>query len=250
MPRSQELKKNKEKNKEKVDNWTKAGVLIGAAALLFAYLGVAGTVKWWPFEQASKGSVPSTLAASTPTVPTSASTLSTPTASPPTTLSSPTMSASPTIPVTESDQTLINHLDAKYFNTSDCQDRSDQQSNVDALAAINCPAYEENGNVPVGNPLVVQFANGSALMQWFNANTSGFPQSNGCDRNGYIGMWHTSSGTQGQLGCAEIKNGTDFRMVWTLTSANIGVIADGSSDNALWSWWTSASSVTGCTCSH
>ncbi len=144
---------------------------------------------------------------------------------------------------------LTSQLSAQYFGTSDCQGESDQQSGINALAAVICPAHQENGNAPVEEPLIIQFANGSDLTQWFNANTSGFPQSNGCDSNGYIGMWHNPSGKQGQgqLGCGEIDNGTKFRMVWTLPSANIGVIADGSSDKSLWSWWTTADLVT-CEC--
>jgi hypothetical protein len=213
-------------------NWTKLGVLIGAAALIIGYLGVAAGVKWWPLEHASIGGTPTAL--SSPTLPPS------PTPSP-----SPTLPPSPTAPATEADQTLISQLNSQYFNTSDCRGQSDQQSNINALAAVNCQAYQENGNSPVEDPLIIQFANGSALGQWFDANTSGFPQNSGCNRNGYIGVWHNSSpGNQGQLGCAEVDFGTKFRIVWTLTSANIGAIADGSSDNALWSWWTTAGSVT------
>jgi len=212
-------------------NWTKVGVLIGAAALVLAYLGVAAGVKWWPLEHASNGDTPRTL--SSPTLPPS------PTAPATTTPSSPTLPPSPTAPATESDQTLTSRLNSQYFNTSDCQGQPDEQGGVNALAAVNCPAYQENGNAPVKKPLIIQFANGTALRQWFNVATSTFPRGNACNStNGYIGMWQNSGVTQGQLGCAEIDNGTDFRIVWTLTSANIGAIADGSSNNTLWSWWT------------
>ena len=61
------------------------------------------------------------------------------------------------------------------------------------------------------------------------------------------GQTSKAHGIEGQLGCGEIDNGTKFRMVWTLPSANIGVIADGSSDKSLWSWWTTADLVT-CGC--
>ena len=156
-----------------IDAWNKIGVAIGAAALLLTYLGVAGNEKWWPFEHAPDGNAASAF-------------------------SSPTLPASPTAPATESDQTLTSQLSDQYFGTSDCQGESDQQSGINALAAVICPAHQENGNAPVEEPLIIQFANGSDLTQWFNANTSGFPQSNGCDSNGYIGMWHNPSGKQGQ----------------------------------------------------
>jgi hypothetical protein len=247
---TQEQKKEPKKPKEPkdVDVWTKAGVLIGAAALIVAYLGVAGTVKWWPFERSSNSSS-TTLSASTlpGSTHSTAATLPSPSSS-----SSQSPSQSPTVSPapapTEPDQALVSELDSQYFNTAGCRGVSDQQSGIPALAAVNCPAHLENGNSPINSPLIIQFASGSALSEWFKANTSLFPQTSGCNRNGYVGMWHNGSGTQGQLGCDEIDNGTVYRMVWTLTSHNIGVIADGSSDNSLWAWWTAAGAVT-CTCS-
>ncbi len=44
--------------------WTKLGVLIGGAALILTYIGVASGVKWWPFDQHSAAHAPTTTPSS------------------------------------------------------------------------------------------------------------------------------------------------------------------------------------------
>jgi hypothetical protein len=48
--------KEPEGNMAEEGTWTKVGVLIGAAALVLTYVGIAAGVKWWPFEPVASGS--------------------------------------------------------------------------------------------------------------------------------------------------------------------------------------------------
>jgi hypothetical protein len=111
-----------------------------------------------------------------------------------------------------------------------CSGRSDLEAGI-VLAAINC-AYTGTG--PTKKPLAETLASGY-YTTWFNDNTSGFANSNDCANGEYLGLWYHNGAVAGHLGCIIESNGL-LRLVWVVNN-QVGLIAEGSDHQALYSWW-------------
>jgi hypothetical protein len=85
-------------------------------------------------------------------------------------------------------------------------------------------------------PLVVQFSDVSSAQSWLSSNTSGIVENNDCAAGQNLGEWTYQNSNAGTLGCMYVSS-SDFRMIWVISSADVGVIADGTSEPALLSWW-------------
>ena len=119
-----------------------------------------------------------------------------------------------------------------------CTGRPDEEGNG-VVAALNCQAVDSG---PGQRPLVVEFSDLNAAESWFTNNTSGFDDRDDCADGYKLGPWQQNGTTVGALGCA--YTGTNqFRMVWTINSALIGVIAEGSYGPTMYSWWSNNANV-------
>jgi hypothetical protein len=85
-------------------------------------------------------------------------------------------------------------------------------------------------------PLAEMLSAGSAET-WFQDNTSGFATGGGCPDGEYVGVWNHDSTEAGQLGCTIEASGL-LRIVWVIGN-DVGLIAEGSNAQTLWSWWQS-----------
>ena len=148
----------------------------------------------------------------------------------PTTVPSPQSSPSSTASLSAAEQQLANMLNSSILD--DCTARPTEESG-NVIAAVNC-SYTTTG--PTLRPLAETLAAGSA-ESWFQDNTSGFTNSNNCAAGEYVGTWTHDGSVIGQLGCTIESNGL-LRIVW-LVGNDVGLIAEGSDDQALYSWWKS-----------
>jgi serine/threonine protein kinase, bacterial len=122
-----------------------------------------------------------------------------------------------------------------------CTGRPDEESG-DILAAVNC-SYVTSG--PTLRPLAETLAAGTAET-WFQDNTSGFTNNNDCPGGQYVGTWSHLGSVAGQLGCTIESNGL-LRIVWVVGN-EVGVIAEGSSPQALWTWWKNSACLVKSVC--
>jgi len=161
--------------------------------------------------------------------------ISNPNAPPPTLPPSP----QPTSPasLTSGEQQLVNQLNSNYL--TNCYGRPDLEGVGGIVAAVNCRNVEAG---PTKQPLVVKFSDIGSALAWFNNNTVGFVDRDDCADGYKLGTWTHNYIVAGVLGCAYTGNG-DFRMVWVIDSALIGVIADGSYGPAMNEWWTNSAYV-------
>jgi hypothetical protein len=81
-------------------------------------------------------------------------------------------------------------------------------------------------------PLVVQFSDVSSAQSWLSSNTSGIVENNDCAAGQNLGEWTYQNSNAGTLGCMYVSS-SDFRMIWVISSADVGVIADGSHRGAV-----------------
>jgi hypothetical protein len=102
----------------------------------------------------------------------------------------------------------------------------------DVLAAVNCSAVVSG---PTLRPLA-ETLTGSATT-WFQANTSGFTGGSTCPAGAYVGTWEHNGTEEGQIGCGQY-NGL-YRIVWVV-DGDIGLIADGSNSQTLYTWWVAS----------
>lgn len=143
---------------------------------------------------------------------------------------------SPTAVLTDGEQQLAHSLDPNDLTA--CTSRADLEGNG-IIAAVNCQAVETG---PTDRPLVVQFSSISAAQSWFSNNTAGFPDKGDCAEGYKLGTWSHNYITAGTLGCAYTGEG-NFRMIWVIDSALIGVVADGSNGAAMNIWWAKSAYV-------
>jgi hypothetical protein len=101
------------------------------------------------------------------------------------------------------------------------------------VAAVNCYTAISG---PTKQPLVVEFSDISAAQAWFSSNTTGYVDQNDCAGGHRLGTWTHNEVNAGMLGCTYTTSG-GFRMVWVIDGGLIGVIADGSNGQAMYSWW-------------
>lgn len=146
------------------------------------------------------------------------------------------VSSSPAGSLSNSEQQLVSRLNTNYL--TGCTGRPDQEGG-NVIAAVNCHPVEAG---PTLKPLVVQFPNLTAERSWFSANTTGFTDTDNCAAGSKLGSWTYYGVTAGLLGCTDEPNG-DFRMVWVIDSALVGVIADGANGSAMTAWWVSSGYV-------
>ena len=98
-------------------------------------------------------------------------------------------------------------------------------------AAVNCD-YLNSG--PTKHPLAESLVAGSA-QTWFNNLTGGFVNGDDCAAGRYVGVWYHDGTVRGPLGCSFV-NGL-LRIVWVV-DGQVGVIAEGTSATALFTWFT------------
>lgn len=150
---------------------------------------------------------------------------------PPATTQPATTPSSPAPSLTESEQQLADQLSSD--DLTNCVGRPALETDG-VVAAINCDSAQFG---PTERPLVVQFSNADSAQAWFQANTSNFVNENNCADGYEVGTWDHNGVMAGPWGCAYVTGG-DFRMVWVAYAPLIGVVADGSSGSAMYSWWT------------
>lgn len=154
---------------------------------------------------------------------------------PPATLP-PTPQQTPTASLTPGEQQLVSQLNPN--DLTNCYGRPALEGGG-IVAAVNCQNVQAG---PTLQPLVVQFSDIDSALAWFNNNTVGFVDRNDCADGYKLGTWTHNYIVAGVLGCAYVANG-DFRMVWVIDSALIGVIADGSYGPTMNEWWTDSAYV-------
>ncbi len=152
---------------------------------------------------------------------------------PPTSPQPSATSASPTpaASLTDAEQQLAGLLNANIIGQ--CTARADLEGGI-VLAAVNCIPVHVG---PTRHPLAELIAAGDAGT-WFARNTSGFTNnSHDCAAGQYLGNWSHKGVVDGQLGCTLESNGL-LRIVWVVDN-QVGLIAEGSDAQTLWSWWQS-----------
>ena len=163
--------------------------------------------------------VPSTTAPTTP-APTTPAPIPT----------APATTAPLTSGLSSGEQQLASMLNSNYLDN--CTGRPSSEING-VLAALNCDAVNSG---PSLIPLVVQFSDVNSAQSWLSRNTSGIVDNNDCAAGQKLGAWTYQNSNAGTLGCMYASS-SDFRMIWVIGSADVGVIADGTSEPALLSWW-------------
>lgn len=134
------------------------------------------------------------------------------------------------------EQQLVSRLNPN--DLSGCTGRLDLEGG-DVIAAVNCKPVEAG---PTLKPLIVQFPDIAAEQAWFSQNTAGFVDENNCAGGFKRGTWTYYGLNAGLLGCTYEPNG-DFRMIWVIDSALIGVVADGTNGPAMTEWWINSGYV-------
>lgn len=143
---------------------------------------------------------------------------------------SPTPPQGPTVTLTYGEQQLANTLNSNDLTS--CTGRPALEGDG-IVAAVNCSSVEAG---PTLRPLVVQFSDIESALTWFANNTVGFVDQGNCADGYRLGTWTHNDIVSGPLGCAYVTGG-DFRIVWVIDSALIGVMADGSYGPAMAAWW-------------
>jgi len=151
--------------------------------------------------------------------------------------SPPTPQQTPTASLAPGEQQLVNQLNPEYL--TNCYGQPDLEGAGGIVAAVNCQSV---GAGPTKQPLVVQFSDIDSALAWFANNTVGFVNRDDCADGYKLGTWTHNYIVAGVLGCTYTPNG-DFRMVWVIDSALIGVIADGSYGPTMNEWWTNSAYV-------
>jgi len=130
------------------------------------------------------------------------------------------------------EQQLAGKLNPAMFY--DCTGRPDLESG-DTVTAINC-SYAGTGLAL--RPLAETFPSGDASA-WLQSHTTGFKNSGSCADGSYVGTWSRSGSVAGQIGCG-IVGGNLLRIVWVVGN-QVGMIAEGSDHQAMYTWWKSMS---------
>ena len=151
-----------------------------------------------------------------------------PATSPGSTSPSPSPSQSSTSTLSAGEQQLVNLLNASILDA--CTGRPDEETGV-ITAAVNCTNTTSG---PTLLPLAEMLSAGSGGT-WFQDNTSGFTTGGSCPDGDYVGTWTHDNSQAGQLGCTIEANGL-LRIVWVI-GGDVGMIAEGSNAQTLWSWW-------------
>jgi hypothetical protein len=154
--------------------------------------------------------------------------------SPPAT--SPIPQQSPVILYNAGEQQLVKELNPN--DLTNCTGKPALEING-IVAAVNCQAVETG---PTLQPLVVQFSNIESAQAWFNNNTVSFTDEGNCADGYRLGPWTWNGIDSGVLGCSYTSD-DDFRMVWVIGNALIGVIADGSDGSTMYAWWKNSAYV-------
>lgn len=152
---------------------------------------------------------------------------------------SPSPSPSSTTSLSAAEEQLVNMLNSSVLDN--CTSRPEGEGG-DVLAAVNCSAVRSG---PTLRPLAETLTAGSAET-WFQNVTSSFTSNDNCPGGEYVGTWQSGSTVEGQLGCGLQSNGL-YRIVW-IVDGDIGLIADGSNGQSLYSWWKASACqvVNGC----
>jgi hypothetical protein len=148
----------------------------------------------------------------------------------------PATPATPASSLSPSEQQLVSQLNPGDFDN--CTSRPALEGGG-VVAAVNCDSVQAG---PSLRPLVVQFSDLSAAEAWFTSYTTGFVNQDDCAAGHLLGTWTHDYVVSGLVGCAYLSD-TDFRMVWIVDDYLIGVIADGTSGQAMYDWWTDSAYV-------
>jgi hypothetical protein len=143
--------------------------------------------------------------------------------------------------LTSDEEQLVNKLDSNYF--TNCIGRPNLEG-YGVVAAVNCQSVDSG---PTRQPLVVQFSGIDAARAWFRDNTAGFFGRGSCAAGRRLGYWSHDNSYTGAIGCSYTPDG-EFRIVWTIDRALIGVIADGSDGYAMNYWWSNSAYAISCGC--
>jgi hypothetical protein len=148
-------------------------------------------------------------------------------------------SSVPVTSLSSTEQQLANMLNSSVLDY--CTSHSSLEGGA-VIAAVNCD-YLNSG--PTRRPLVEALASGTTAA-WFRDNTAGFVNGNDCADGRYLGVYDHNGSVAGQLGCTVESNGL-LRIVWVVGN-QVGVIAEGSDFQALYSWWESYSCLVPTAC--
>jgi hypothetical protein len=121
---------------------------------------------------------------------------------------------------------------------TNCTGRPDMEGNG-IVAAVDCQTVDAG---PAQQPLIVQFSNVETAAAWFRYYTSGFVNDSDCAAGNMVGTWDHDYVTAGVLGCSNLSDG-GFRIVWVIANPLIGIIADGTNGQVMYSWWTNSAYV-------
>jgi len=152
---------------------------------------------------------------------------------------SPVPQQSPINSLTAGEQQLVNKLKPNLLTS--CKGRSDLEGGG-VVAAVDCQSVKIG---PTKRPLVVRFPDIGSAQAWFRNNTEGFVDKGSCAGGYSLGTWTHNQMVAGTLGCSYTTDG-NFRIVWVINNALVGVIAVGSDSSTMYTWWKGSASVCGC----